>query len=250
MGVNPMFNVAEVETKISKRKPIWIIFCILVVVIVSSFVFFVLLFPRKFDYQDLLKNKEKNIVYSLDSLDVLETDKVPVINIDSSFIDDINSDIMNYYQDYLTKFTQGFLYEYSVSGPVLSILIVSQQRYADAEYSDISYHSYNIDLEKMELLSDKDIFDMYKIDEDTLRYFITYKFVEFYNDLIKQGYFTKEMCDFSCFMESKNIVNVMNDNTYYIEDGKLVLYKPFNIYTSYGEEKYFSLDSFRFVVKD
>ena len=153
-----MFNVAEVETKISKRKPIWIIFCILVVVIVSSFVFFVLLFPRKFDYQDLLKNKEKNIVYSLDSLDVLETDKVPVINIDSSFIDDINSDIMNYYQDYLTKFTQGFLYEYSVSGPVLSILIVSQQRYADAEYSDISYHSYNIDLEKMVLLSDKDIF--------------------------------------------------------------------------------------------
>lgn len=249
MGVNPMFNVAEVETKISKRKPIWIIFCILVVVIVSSFVFFVLLFPRKFDYQDLLKNKEKNIVYSLDSLDVLETDKVPVINIDSSFIDDINSDIMNYYQDYLTKFTQGFLYEYSVSGPVLSILIVSQQRYADAEYSDISYHSYNIDLEKMELLSDKDIFDMYKIDEDTLRYFITYKFVEFYNDLIKQGYFTKEMCDFSCFMESKNIVNVMNDNTYYIEDGKLILYKPFNIYTPYSEEKYFSLDSFRFVVK-
>lgn len=244
-----MFNVAEVETKISKRKPIWIIFCILVVVIVSSFVFFVLLFPRKFDYQDLLKNKEKNIVYSLDSLDVLETDKVPVINIDSSFIDDINSDIMNYYQDYLTKFTQGFLYEYSVSGPVLSILIVSQQRYADAEYSDISYHSYNIDLEKMELLSDKDIFDMYKIDEDTLRYFITYKFVEFYNDLIKQGYFTKEMCDFSCFMESKNIVNVMNDNTYYIEDGKLILYKPFNIYTPYSEEKYFSLDSFRFVVK-
>ncbi len=244
-----MFNVAEVETKISKRKPIWIIFCILVVVIVSSFVFFVLLFPRKFDYQDLLKNKEKNIVYSLDSLDVLETDKVPVINIDSSFIDDINSDIMNYYQDYLTKFTQGFLYEYSVSGPVLSILIVSQQRYADAEYSDISYHSYNIDLEKMVLLSDKDIFDMYKIDEDTLRYFITYKFVEFYNDLIKQGYFTKEMCDFSCFMESKNIVNVMNDNTYYIEDGKLILYKPFNIYTPYSEEKYFSLDSFRFVVK-
>lgn len=244
-----MFNVAEVETKISKRKPIWIIFCILVVVIVSSFVFFVLLFPRKFDYQDLLKNKEKNIVYSLDSLDVLETDKVPVINIDSSFIDDINSDIMNYYQDYLTKFTQGFLYEYSVSGPVLSILIVSQQRYADAEYSDISYHSYNIDLEKMALLSDKDIFDMYKIDEDTLRYFITYKFVEFYNDLIKQGYFTKEMCDFSCFMESKNIVNVMNDNTYYIEDGKLILYKPFNIYTPYSEEKYFSLDSFRFVVK-
>lgn len=248
MGVKPVFNVAEVETKIPKKKSKWMIFCVLIVVIVSSSVFF--LFPREFNYHDLLKNKEKEIVYSSNSLDVLATDKVPVINIDSSVIDDINSDIMDYYQDYLTKFTQGFLYEYSVSDHLLSILIISQQRYADADHSDIYYRSYNIDLKNMTLLSDKDIFDMYKIDEDTLRYFITYKFVEFYNDLIKQGYFTKEECDFSCFMESKNIVNVMNDNTYYIENGKLILYKPFNIYTTYGEEKYFSLDSFRFVVKD
>ena len=51
----------------------------------------------------MLKNKEKEIVYSSNSLDVLATDKVPVINIDSSVIDDINSDIMDYYQDYLNR---------------------------------------------------------------------------------------------------------------------------------------------------
>lgn len=221
---------------------------IVIIIFVSASAFF--LYPRKFNYQNLLKNKEKEIVYSSNSSDILTNDRVPVINIDSSIIDDVNSDIMDYYHDYLTKFTQGFLYEYSVSNQVLSILIISQQRYVDADYSDIYYRSYNIDLKNMTLLSNQDIFDKYKIDVDTLRYFITYKFVEFYNDLIKQGYFTKEECDFSCFMESKNIVNVMNDNTYYIEDGKLILYKPFNIYTSYGEENYFSLDSFRFIVKD
>lgn len=243
-----MFNVSEVETKMFKKQFKWIVFFTLIVVIVSSSVFF--LFSEKFNYQNLLKNKEKEIVYSSNSPDVLVTDEVPVINIDSSVVDDINSDIMDYYQNYLTKFTQGFLYEYSVSDYLLSILIVSQQRYADADYSDVYYHSYNIDLKNMTLLSDEDIFDIYKIDEDTLRYFITYKFVEFYNDLIEQGYFTKEECDFSCFMASKNIVNVMNDNTYYIENGNLILYKPFNIYTAYGEENYFSLNSFRFIVKD
>ena len=246
-----MFNVSDAETKKIKNKPTWFLFFIIILVIViivcfSSF----FLFPKEFNYHDLLKNKDKKIVYSSNSNDILENDKVPVINIDSPVINDINADIMDYYQNYLTKFTQGFLYKYCVSDHLLSILIISQQRYVDAEHSDIYYRSYNIDLKNMTLLSDQDVFDIYKINEDTLRYFITYKFVDFYNDLIKQGYFTKEECDFSCFMESKNIVNVMDDNAYYIEDGKLILYKPFNIYTDYGEEKYFSLDSFRFIVKD
>ena len=35
MGVKPVFNVSEVETKISKKKPKWIVFCVLIVVTVS-----------------------------------------------------------------------------------------------------------------------------------------------------------------------------------------------------------------------
>lgn len=243
-----MFQVAEKKIKNHSSSIFWIILCAVFIALVFFSVFFI--FPKKFDYYDLLKDKEKDIVYSSFSDDVLSSDEVPVVNLNSSLAVDINKEIMDYYENYLTKFTEGFFYEYSVSDQILSILIISQQRYVDALYSDVSYHSFTIDLEKMTLLSDEDIFEKFHVDTDKLRYFITYQFVSFYNDLIAKDYFRKEECDFSCFMDSKNIVNVLDGNTYYVKEGQLHLYKPFNIYTTYGEENYFSLDSFHFVVKE
>ena len=98
-------------------------------------------------------------------------------------------------------------------------------------------------------MTDKELLKEFDIEEDELRYFITYKFLNYYNDLVKENYFTKKECDFKCFIDSKNIVDFMSDNYYYVRKGQLELYKSFNIYTQYHEENYFTEKSFHFVIK-
>jgi len=231
-------------------KKILIIFFVLVL-----FVFVILGLVHYFDtdtidYQNLLENQDFDIVYSSSNTIVKEEDRVPVININHPNVSEINAEIMEIYQEYLTKFTDEFEYDFDVSGHVLSLLIRSKQRYVDASNYDIHYQTYNLDLETLEVLSDQDLFEMFDIKEDDLRYFITYKFLNYYNDLVDEGYFTEDECDFQCFIDSKGIVDFMEDNSYYIHDGRLELYKSFNIYSPYHEENYFTEESFHFVVKE
>lgn len=227
---------------------------IIIFFVLALFVFIILGFIHHFntdtiDYQSLLDDEEFDIVYSSSNTIIKEGDSVPVININYPNISEINAEIMEIYQEYLTKFTDEFEYNFDVSGHVLSLLIRSKQRYVDASNYDIHYKTYNIDLETLEVLSDSDLFKMFDIKEEDLRFFITYKFLNYYNDLVDDGYFTKEECDFQCFLDSRGIVDFMEDNSYYIHDGQLELYKSFNIYSSYQEENYFTEDDFHFIVK-
>ena len=40
----------------------------------------------------------------------------------------------------------------------------------------------------------------------------------------------------------------MDDVSYYIENGNLVVYKPFVFYSIFGEEEYFKEDDFKFMI--
>ena len=123
-------------------KKILIIFFVLVL-----FVFVILGLVHYFDtdtidYQNLLEDQDFDIVYS-SSNTIVKEDRVPVININHPNVSEINAEIMEIYQEYLTKFTDEFEYDFDVSGHVLSLLIRSRQRYVDASNYDIHYQTYN-----------------------------------------------------------------------------------------------------------
>ncbi len=200
-------------------------------------------------YQNILTNQSKDIVYDIENNSIQKNDKVPRINLNTEKINQINKEIETSYEDYLAKFTDGYTYQYNISNNILSILITSKQRYNDALNYDITYKSYNIDLGNLEPLNQKQLLKKFNITEKQLRYFITYKFVNYYNDLIKKQYFTEEECNYNCFIESKNIFDYLENNQYYINNNHLEVYKYFNIFTDYKEEEYFTEDSFHFIIK-
>ncbi len=203
---------------------------------------------KTIDYQEFLENPEKDIVYSSEDSTIKDNDIVPVINIRNNSVEKINEKIMNSYQDYLGKFTDGFTYQYNVSGKILSILIKSSQRYHDATHFDFVYQTYNLDLEDFHLLTEKELFEMFNLKSEKVDYFIAYKFMNYYNDLVDKKYFSESACDFSCFLDSKGVIDFLLDNHYYIRDNHLEVYKYFNIFTEYKEQNYFTEDSFRFVI--
>ena len=81
-----------------------------------------------------------------------------------------------------------------------------------------------------------------------MKYYLYNKFLNYYNDLILNKYFTEKECDFNSFLESKNIDFMLDDFNFYINNKHLELYMYFNIFTKYKEENYFNEDSFHFII--
>jgi hypothetical protein len=220
-----------------------VIFIIIFIVLISSLIY--LLSNRDYNYKKLLENKNRDIVYNrIDDY----RDKVPHININNNLINSINKDIDSMYENYLIFSPDGFKYNYNVSGNILSIIIMADVIHPEKTNYDIIYKSYNIDLKKMKVLTDKEILDKYNITEDKMEYYLYNKFLNYYNDLLDKKFFTEKQCDFETFLENKNVDNLLDDNNYYINNNHLELYKYFNIYTDYKEEKYFDRESFHFIV--
>ena len=221
-----------------------IITLIFISILIISIIFY-LSSNKKYNYTKILDNKNYDIVYDKINSD---KDKVPYININNSLIFNINQEIDSLYQNYLIFSPDGFNYDYSVSGDILSIIIKSYVVQPESTHYDIIYKSYNIDLKEMKLLTNKEILDRYNISEDKMKYYLYNKYLNYYNDLIEKKFFEEKQCDFSCFLENKNIDYFLEDDNFYINNNHLELYKYFNIFTEFNEEKYFNEDSFHFII--
>ena len=226
-----------------KNKKIVIIIILILIVLLS--IIFNYVNNKDYNYTNLLENNKYDIVYDRISN---YKDKVPYININNDNIKKINQEIETMYNEYLIFSPDGFNYQYNVSKEVLSIIIKAYVVKPESTHYDIIYKSYNINLKNFKVLSNKEILNRFNISEKKMEYYLYNKFINYYSDLISKKYFTEVECDFNCFLESKNVENLLDDNYYYINDNHLELYKIFNIFTDYKEENYFNESSFHFIV--
>ena len=220
-----------------------IIIIVVTLVLFSAFIY--LLNNKKYNYSKLLENQNYDIVYNKDNTG---SDKVPYINLTGDSIKIINQEIASLYDYYLIFSPDGFDYKYSVSDSILSIIITAHIVQPESEHYDILYKSYNIELKNLKLLTDDEILKKFKITNKEMEYYLYNKFLNMYYDLIDKKYFTEEQYDFRSFLENKNIDNLLENNSYYINNNHLELYKYFNIFSEYEEESYFDEKSFHFIV--
>ena len=225
-----------------KDKKIIIFIAVIVIIIIGSLYF---ISNKKYDYSNLLEYKDYDIVY--DRINKSK-DKVPYININNNLVISINNEIENMYQEYLLFSPDGFNYKYSLSKSILSIIIEAYVVHPESTHYDIIYKSYNIDLKEMKLLSNDEILERFNITEKKFEFYLYNKFLNYYNELIKNNYLNEKEIDFNTFLEDKNIDNMLDDNSFYINNNHLELYKYFNIYTDYNEQKFFNKDSFHFIL--
>ena len=225
-----------------KDKKIIIFIAVIVIIIIGSLYF---ISNKKYDYSNLLEYKDYDIVY--DRINKSK-DKVPYININNDLVISINNEIENMYQEYLLFSPDGFNYKYSLSKSILSIIIEAYVVHPESTHYDIIYKSYNIDLKEMKLLSNDEILERFNITEKKFEFYLYNKFLNYYNELIKSNYLNEKEIDFNTFLEDKNIDNMLDDNSFYINNNHLELYKYFNIYTDYNEQKFFNKDSFHFIL--
>lgn len=226
----------------TKKESIYIYYILGSILCISIVALIIYNKPKQFDISKILLDPSKNIIYEVYKE---ENNIFPIINLQGEDIKRINKEIAELYDT--KNNSSNFQYIYNISEHTLSILIINNI-YID-EIKHINYKSYIVDLNTLKELNDEAIYNMFEIDEETLRVFVSSKFLNYYADLLDNNYIEGNQCDFECFIYNCNFQDYLEDNHFYIEDNHLILYKYFNTSNKYNYVNYFTDESYRFVVK-
>lgn len=201
------------------------------------------------NYNYIKKDTSKYLVYTKytkSNADKLVTE-VPEINIDSPDVDIINKKIESYAKEFLSKEGNVISYETQINGDILSILLKMLNK--NTGYTpEVDFYSYNINLKTLSVLSSEEILSLFGVTESTVQSKIENQFRSFYNDEVAKGIVVSQECDYECFLGWRNVSNYMDSVHYYVENGKLIVYRPFIVYSVYGEETYFKEEDFQFYI--
>lgn len=229
--------------KKKKNKNNNYIYYILGAILIISLIVLVMYKPSKtYDISKVLLDSSKPVIYEAYKV---ENNIFPVINLQGEDVKRINKEIVELYDT--KNEISNFQYMYNVSEDTFSILIINNIYIDNVKY--INYKSYIIDLNTMKELTNEEIYNKFGIDEETLRVFVSSKFLNYYADMLDKNYIDGNECDFDCFIYNCNFQDYLEDNSFYIEDNHLILYKYFNTTNKYNYSSFFTDESYRFLVK-
>ncbi len=194
---------------------------------------------------DYASIKEKNnlIVYTRYTKTYKEiTTTVPYINLKSSIIGDLNQEIADMANGYLKNNDNVITYDYKISGDILSVVI--QINCYDRPLPEVIFHTYNINLAEKRMLEDDELLGLYGIDSSYVKQKLENKFQDFFKDERNKHIFDEE-CDYKCFLYMRGIEDYLDNIHYFVDNSKLYVFKEFNIYSIYKEEKYFKNTDFK-----
>lgn len=242
----------KILDKIMSNKKLCIIVSIVIVVCICLFIYF-------YNNSKFIEKKDnkKGYVYTIKQYENAVYgdnyyDEVPAINLVGEKFDKLNTSIMdNYYS--VSKMTEyNYDYEYSRSGNILALKITYAYYENDTDDEAIRYfQTIHIDLKTGKILSDEDILNKFNVTKEDVNTVLDKDFKMYYDNLVAGKFYTRDECDYNCFLNNRGITTNYSDGvSYYIQDGVLTVFKFFNTTSSYGEEEYFYSEDYQFVVKE
>ena len=165
---------------------------------------------KQFDYV-----YDKDLGYSKG----VSVSNLPVVNLSSDAVLDVNKEITNKYYEIVLDETGEFYYSYQIYDDFLSLLITTN-RYDESEYGNISYNSYNIRLSDGYVYNNGEVLSLLNLNqEDVLKKI---------DERINEYYKIDSLSNTMSFSEYKNKVLGDNDFVYAIKDDTLYAYKVIN----------------------
>ena len=247
------FKLEEKE-KTKKRKRKVSIKLLGIIAMVVLFIFLLVGYGYQHFFYLSKGNKNKDYIYTArQDVNHSQDDvysKMPKINLKGEKFTAINKKIEENYLSVISQKEYDYEYEFNKSKNILSLMISYSYLEKNKLHPKRYFKTYNINLNNGHLYTNKELLDKYHITEKKLNSYLEYKFQSYYNDLIKYKYFTKEQCDYNCYLKNRGITsNYLVDISLYVNNSSLTLYKFFYTYSSFEEEGYFSNPTYRFMIK-
>ena len=202
------------------------------------------------DYSTIKADTEKYYVYTYKENERSRS-YIPQINIFSKDAVKVNKEIIEESEEYLKSNTSDISvsYKYNQYKNILSVVMTYKILNTHKEL-EFFFKTYIFDLKQDgKLLTDEEILNMYDLTSIGVDNLIKSKLLEIYNDEVSKGIINKNSCDYKCFLRLRGSEDFSKGAKYYIENGHLVAYRAFNVYSEYNEEKYFTRDNFKFIIK-
>lgn len=251
-----MFNDFNVdEEKDVEEKPKFFGLSKLQIFMIALIIFFllvILIYNATHKNKDIRIDKSKDIVYTTYKSD-LYSQEIPYINIQGEDILKVNEDIQSYTSSFKNNKYSKIKYEYETGTGFDNLLsLIITMKYNSNNKERLYYASYNIDTKNKRQISNNDLLKAYGLTKNDVDNLLKEKFEDFYQDEINNEYFKKEECNFSCYMDLRNIYSIEDiDYSYYVDsNGNLKLYLPFKEDSIYNEQNYFSDGDHVFEIKE
>lgn len=243
---NKLFNFFS-KNKLNQSILIAIVVFLIILIIANS-----IIKNNNSNYNNIKINQSKYLVYDKYNNNEEKYSKiVPMVNIDSISVEAINKDINLFISDFINIDECIIKYEYDISGIILSVVVKIIDYETEETGPKAHFRTYNVNLDTAEAISNESILQFYGIQsEQEIAEAIKNKFQEHYTIEAKEGFIEASFCNFDCYIENRGISSYLENVSYYIKEGKLYAYKPFNFYSIYGEQEYFEEEDFQFLIKE
>ena len=233
----------------SKRNKKILIFSIALILIVIILVFFFMQKANE-NYRNIKMDKNKHIIYSkIEVQDEIYPKYIPYININSDDVTQANTEIDSFTEKHINKPETIISYEYNISGDYLS-LVLKAEDYSVNYGPEVEFKTYIFNLENQKLVTNDELFEMFNITTSDVSRILEYEFNNFYEDLVNEDYYRNIKCNYACFLKNRGVTNYLENVSYYINNGDLIAYKPFIIYSSLNDGDYFTTDNFEFIIAE
>ena len=229
-----------------KKVLVWIVVVVFIVLLIGYY-----LYKNYYsNYNYIKQDTSQYLVYTIDTSVNGQNmhSEIPFVNIDSEDANTVNQTIQNYADSFLENRNNLMVYDSQVNGEVLSLLLRMSDYSSGYSFPDVTFHTYNFNLNTQSLMNDKLILSLFDVTEKKKKKKIEIQFRDFYEEEVYKGYLVEEECDYECFLEWRGVEDYMDSVYYYIENGKLMAYRPFTIYSVYGEEEFFTEEDYAFYI--
>ena len=202
------------------------------------------------NYNNIKQNRNEYLVYTKYSDHKTQyTKDVPYVNLKADVFKEVNKDILSFCSKNMETEKAVITYDYDVNGIILSVVIKTINNssvYAPEPY----FRTYNINLDKEEVISDEALLEFYGITKSSAERKIERQLQKYYSEIVKEGYYTSNECSYECFLKWRGITNYLDNTSFYVKEGKLVAYKTFVAHSMFGEEEFFDDNSFEFLIAE
>lgn len=228
------------------RFDLFLFFFFLLVMIVLFLYSFVFSSDKEKDYSALKLDATKEFIITSS---INDTITIPQLNVRGDNAKSLNQQILIDYQKYQNKTGVSYFVESYESSPFLSIVLeVVYTEEGNTLYETTKYYTYNYDLKSGKWLSDSELLKQFDVSMKEVDKFLENKFLNYYYELVEKEKLDSSTCNYQCFLSSKEIEDYTEVVSFSVEQGSLVVYRPFVITPINYDYKNFSSLDFRFVV--
>lgn len=221
----------------------------LLIILITALIILIIYGLNKFNYgyKNIKTKPSEQLVYTYYENKKLKQE-IPILNLKNPIFEKVNKDILLFTSENKDNKNSVISYDYTVNGIVLSLIV--KIGYNNKGVLNTYFRTYNINLEKETVISNKALIEYYETSEEEIENKIIKQFKKYYYDEVKKGIIPPQECSFERYLKLRHFDKIKKEEySYYIDKGDLKVYIPFNPSSYYGEQDYFKEKDFEFFLK-